>query len=312
MKRKGLWITLFVLAALLIGGLATGWNVVLVRDYYRFMELAREMPHREGEGAPWIWIVIGTLGFVGALAAMIIFFIRLLREMRLNQLQSEFLAAVTHELKTPIAAIELSASLIRQGDLSAEETQKLWDSHSQELARLRQEVEALLEAARWQTGHDHRPEQVRLRLESWLGESIERWRMILGPSSTLERQGDALEVDAWVDIKSLNLIADNLLDNARKFARGAPHVVIRTRVENGRWQIQVEDQGWGFPPSESKKIFGRFHRARSGAPHAIPGTGLGLFIAKTASQSLGIRLHGESPGKGMGAVFTLEGTAAHA
>ena len=147
---------------------------------------------------------------------------------------------------------------------------------------------------------------------------MNRWTELLGPSALLIREGESLSFPVSLEVRTLNLIVDNLLDNARKFARERPEVVIRTRLihpnspkKHGKkptgWQIEIEDHGWGFDPAHSKKIFGRFIRARSLAPYAIPGTGLGLYLAQTASKALRLKLTAESQGNGQGAKFTLEG-----
>src|SRR3954464_13801945 len=153
-KRRWLWILLFISVAILLSALATGWNVVLVFDYLHILELARTLSlpdnHNTHPASLIFKMILGTLGFVAALALTVLIFFKLLKEMRLNQLQSEFLATVSHELKTPIAAMELSSTLLREGDLSQEEVHKLWHSHDAELKRLQEEVETLLEAARWQ------------------------------------------------------------------------------------------------------------------------------------------------------------------
>jgi two-component system phosphate regulon sensor histidine kinase PhoR len=317
-KNRWLWIVLFAFVATLLGLLATGWNVVLIQNYFKMLELAKSLTSRTEElSAPWYLIVLGTLGFLTAIGLLVLFFVRLLREMQLNQLQSEFLAAVSHELKTPIAALELSSSLLRSGGLTEDETERLWLSHQKELHRLREEVEALLEAARWQIQPPSIDRRSRVRLESWLSEATARWNHLLGPGANLRREGEPLECEALLDVRTFNLIADNLLDNARKFARGAPSVVIRTRSippksprKPARWQIQIQDEGWGFSPTDSKRIFSRFFRAQTHAPHAIPGTGLGLYLARAASRALGLSLRGESAGEGRGATFTIEGRAA--
>jgi signal transduction histidine kinase len=233
--------------------------------------------------------------------------------MRLNQLQAEFLATISHELKTPIASIELSSSLLKAGGITSEEAERLWTSHQQELKRLRGEVETILEAARWQANPMRaRPETT--DLETWLSSSMSRWQSILGNGAKLVREGDPLPQSVKTDPKSLNLIMDNLLDNARKFSRGAPSVTIRTNYAPPKgpfgkalWQIEVHDQGWGFDPQETHKLFRRFFRARNDAPYSIPGTGLGLYLASSASRSLGIKISGHSAGLGQGAVFTLTG-----
>lgn len=317
-RRRRLWVFLFIWVASLLVILATGWNVVLVRDYFQMLEIARSLRISESKEpialAPWTILVLGSLGFAAAIGTIVLFFIKLLREMRLNQLQAEFLATVTHELKTPIASIELSSSLLRSGGLPPGEVERLWGSHQQELKRLREEVETILEAARWQQANASRVSVQRLDLEEWLSQSMLRWRTLLGEHATLAREGAPLPREIKTNLRSLNLITDNLLDNARKFARGAPRVTIRTeRVppqrfwEHPSWKIEIRDEGWGFSQTQSSQLFQRFFRARHEAPYSIPGTGLGLYIAQSACRALRLTLRARSEGKGKGAVFVLQG-----
>ncbi len=312
-KTKWLWVALFVWMALLLVILATGWNLVLVQDYRRMVALAHQLSVPGDTEAPWLTLTLGTLGFVAALGTIALFFIKVLKEMRLNQIQSEFLATVSHELKTPIAAIELSASLLREGGLSNEEVKRLWASHQAELKRLHEEVNTLLEAARLEA-RELRPKNASIELETWIGQSLSRWNRILGPGSRLRREGEPLPVGVRVDLRTLDLIADNLVDNARKFSRESPELVVVTRrvpkrglFKRPRWLIEFRDRGWGFDPSDSRRIFGRFFRGRTDAPYSIPGSGLGLYLAESGSRALGITLRATSLGVGQGAVFTLEG-----
>ncbi|MDR3607384.1 MAG: HAMP domain-containing sensor histidine kinase [Oligoflexia bacterium] len=311
-KNRWLWIALFVWAAILITVLATGWNVVLVSNYLRMLRVAHSLSIGEETVAlaPWPIVISGTMGFVAAMGTIVLFFLRLLREMRLNQQQSEFLATVSHELKTPISSIELTSSLlrsgIRDGGISPAESEALWESQQRELKRLRGQVETILEAARWQSAPS-RPKLVNINLDAWLNDVVARWQRIFGSEGNVIRQGEPLPSETWVDPNSLNLIIDNLLSNAKKFARGAPHVTIRTSQSVRRWKIEVQDEGWGFDPAESKRIFHRFSRSHHGAPYSIAGTGLGLYLASSACRALGLKLSATSHGYGHGATFTLEG-----
>jgi signal transduction histidine kinase len=253
--------------------------------------------------------ILGTVGFVVILAGFIILFVRLGQEMRLNQLQSEFLAAVTHELKTPIATLELSASLLRQTDLSSAEATQLWKSHDVELSRLRSEVEALLEAARWDA-NAVRSLRAEIDLEKWLNERISAWRELLGPGAALARVGDALPTKILADPKMLDIVCTNLVENAKKFAIGKPKLTLRTEYRGTRWKISFDDEGFGFEPSESKKIFKRFYRAKHSAPYSISGTGLGLYLARAAGRRMGIAISATSDGPEKGASFALTGKAA--
>ena len=178
-KHRWLWGILFTSVAILLSALATGWNVVLMRDYQHILQLAKSLSSsNELSYFPShliVKMILGTLGFVATLTLTILIFIKLLKEMRLNQQQSEFLATVSHELKTPIAAMELSSSLLRTSGLSHSETQRLWSSHQVELNRLKEEVDALLEAARWQVKPKLYP-MAPFLLEEGIQESMERWK----------------------------------------------------------------------------------------------------------------------------------------
>lgn len=316
-KRRWLWFFLFLAVTLLLSILATGWNVVLVHDYQSILRLAKISLSKEIDGRSYglvFKMVLGTLGFIAAFTLTVLLFLKLLREMRLNQLQAEFLATVSHELKTPIASIELTSGLLRSGGISSQEVDTLWTSHQTELKRLREEVETLLEAARWQS----KPlvsKKEPIVLEHWLNQSISRWKTMLGPQAIIEREGEPLNVTVQMDAQALNLVVNNLMSNAKKFSNGSPQVVIRTQrvtqkqslFPKSKWLIEVEDSGWGFLPADSKRIFQKFFRSKNPAPYAISGTGLGLYLAGTACHALGLKLSGRSRGIGQGAIFTLEG-----
>ena len=292
-QRGWFWLIFLILIVGLLAVLASRFNVALL------------IANRRALLEP----ILGTVGFVIILAGFIILFVRLTQEMRLNQLQSEFLAAVTHELKTPISTLELSASLLRQTDLLPTEQEQLWKSHEIELARLRSEVEALLEAARWDA-KAVRTKRVEVDLEKWLNERLPLWRELLGSGATLVRSGDALPSKILADPKMLDLVCTNLVENAKKFAMGKPKLTLRTASIGSRWKIVFEDEGLGFDSSEAGRIFKRFYRAKHSAPYSISGTGLGLYLARAAGKRMGIAITASSQGHQKGAAFSLAGKAA--
>ena len=305
-KRRWFWIALFIIAVCVLGTLATSWNVTFLRG-----------------GHHWIGILLGSLGFIATFTATLLFFIKLLKEMKLNQLQTEFLAQVSHELKTPLATIELTSSLLKDESTSPQDREKLWDSHNAELQRLKREVETLLEAARWETQPRRNPPLTKVPLERWLQENWNRWQTILGPKAMLVRQGLPFSGYAMLNPDLMALITNNLIDNARKFAKDLPHLCIRSEIIQKSlprrwydlrppkfasfWRLHFEDQGWGFQPRESRKVFTRFYRAKSNAPYAIAGTGLGLHLALNAAKTQRLSLTGSSKGPSQGACFTIEG-----
>ncbi len=305
-KRSWLWVFLFISVIVLLGTLATGWNLVLVRDHLNLLELAEKLPKppvpRRG---PWLSLILGSVGFLMVILGLVLFFVKVLREMKLNQAQSEFIASMSHELKTPIATIELCSSLLRLGATPAE-SQTLWTSYDSELRRLKEQVDTLLEAARWQA-HDDRLQPEKIQLENWLNSALGRWKTILGPDAQIRRRGDRLDGTTVIDPRALDLISDNLVDNAKKFSRGTTRLTVESQLDRKKWRLRFTDEGWGFHPQDSEKIFKRFKRGKSVAPYSVPGTGLGLFLAASASKASGLKLTGVSNGLELGATFTIEG-----
>jgi len=306
--RVGLWITIFFVCMAIVGVMATSYNVELVNSI-RVRQFELE--------TPWTKIVLGSLGFFVILTAFVLFFIRLLREMRVSEIQADFLDRISHELRTPLSTISLVSELLRDSTSSKEEIEKLWQSHDVELSRLKRDVELLLQA-----GH-MRDSKMRISvdsvpLESWLQAKLSEFEILLGKNAVFLKTGTLGEGLVDLDITLFELIFRNLLDNARKFSIQHPIVEIKCQTFKGknpfgkkRWRIDVIDQGLGFDPDEETYLFKRFSRIPSRGEFSrkkkIPGTGLGLYLSATASKAMGITLEGKSLGSGQGAQFTLEG-----
>jgi len=303
--RKGLWVILLVLGLLIAGIMATIYNVELVRD----VDISDQ---------PWTKIVLGSLGFIGLMGALVLFFARLLREMKVSQIQADFLDRISHELRTPLSTLTLVSDLLRQsGSALSSEEQRLWRTHSLELERLKADVELLLQAARL------RESRLKVNLQGidlneWIRDQWEGFLRLLGPGARLTLSGEPFQRKAEIDPVLLELIFRNLLDNARKFAMGDPQVELKVKTVRSRfffgktrWRIAIVDQGMGFSPEQEASLFRRFSRLEQEShqlrTHSIPGTGLGLYLSATAAKGMGLTLNGKSFGEGKGARFVLEG-----
>ena len=233
--RIGLWVTLFILGLVVVGVMATAYNVEIVHH----VDLNLEQ-------IPWLKIVLVSLGFFGIIGSLILFFARLLREMKVSQIQADFLDRISHELRTPISTLILIADLLKQKNSNMNDfDQKLWQSHDLELARLRTDVELLLQAARL------RETRLKISLEpldldTWFKEKRESFEQLLGPKSALVFKSDSLSKRVQVDVSLFELILRNLLDNARKFSLGEPKVEIEIKslaprfiFLKHRWQVSV-------------------------------------------------------------------------
>jgi len=288
------------------------WNVILVQNYYKMLAIKEKISlphiadHLEFDPPPWASAVFGTLGFVMVLATLIFFFVKLLKEMKYNQMHREFLAKISHELRSPLSTIELSSGLLKNPTLDPADRQKLWNSHDSELKRLKVEVDMLIKASRLEmSALQAEPQDV--NLEQWLQESLDKWQAILGPSAEISRHGSPLPKSLALDPKLLDLAVNNIVDNVRKFAVGTPKLSLKTEDLEGRWKITFQDAGLGFSEEDAKRIFYRFYRAKHQAEHAIPGSGLGLYFAKSACDAMKIKISAQSAGTGKGSFFSLEG-----
>lgn len=232
------------------------------------------------------------------------------REARLLQIRDRFLAAATHELKTPLATIGLLLESLRDNRVPAEKRARYLATGLLEAERLGRGLDNVLTAAglrttqpamRWQAGD----------LPRDLGEALEAVR------GRAEAAAVGLELDCppqlpWQrDPAAIQLVLRNLLDNAVKYSLPDPRVVVTvSRTNSGRVRIAVADNGPGIPIPLRPLIFRRFHRLGSELERSTPGTGLGLFLVKALVRQMRgkVLVRGRQPPPGT--VFEVELPAA--
>jgi signal transduction histidine kinase len=226
-------------------------------------------------------------------------------ELEVAQLQSDFVAAVSHEFRTPLASLRQLSELLAEGRVAnAERQQRYYDGLRRETERLHRLVENLLDFGRMEAGaHEYRFEPldagqlVRSVSEEFAEQVREHgWQLEISADSNLPRvRGDreALGRALW-----------NLLDNAVKYSHDPGPVCVEAARDGERLAIRVRDQGFGIPASEQQRIFQKFVRASSAREAGIKGTGLGLTMVRhiVAAHGGEIRLASEL---GKGSTFTI-------
>ena len=229
---------------------------------------------------------------------------------QLRKRQQNFLAAVSHELKSPLASIRLAAeSLIRRPD--HDQTERLARRMLEDGDRLLRMVENLLDTTRLEEG--------RVELK---GEAIMLSGAVRAIAAQYEEQArlhgieihldvaDDLQIEA--DPVAIETVLRNLLDNAIKacVAGQGQNVWIDARPADGFVRINVRDDGSGFSPEDAKMIFEKFYRLGDEMRRSTPGTGLGLYLVRGLAEISGARVNAASEGPGLGATVTLEWPAA--
>jgi len=229
------------------------------------------------------------------------------REVRTTELRSQFVASVSHELKTPLTAIRMFAETLAMGrpEDPARRTEYL-DTIVNESERLSRLLDNVLDFSKI----EHGTKQYRLRPVD-LAEVVQAAaRTVRYP---LGQQGFELEVQVDHDLPPARADADaleqallNLLGNAMKFSGQSRTLRLSLTQRNGRARIEVTDFGVGIPQGEQRRVFDKFYRADSAEADRIPGAGLGLALVKHIAQAHGGAVELQSvPGEGSTFVLDL-------
>lgn len=224
----------------------------------------------------------------------------------LLQRQENFIAAVSHEFKTPIASLKLSAETLLLREMSPENQNKLADRMLEETERLESMVTNILEAGTIAAGRlKLRPED--LQLHDVLPRLAERHACRASLQGVALKTSVAPELAIHCDRSAFEMIIDNLLSNATKsaVAKGGGQIDVNAKTEGRGVLIEVIDTGQGFDPREEKKLFEKFYRPGEEIRRKTKGSGLGLHVVKTLVEGSGGKVSASSAGEGTGATFRL-------
>lgn len=221
---------------------------------------------------------------------------------RTEAIRRDFVANVSHELKTPIGALALLAETMASGD-DAVVNQPLAERMVGEADRLTQIIDDLLDLSLIETqdAADREP----VAAGALLSESIERVRAQAEAAETpLIEVGGEPELIVSCDRGQVVSAITNLLDNAVKYSDPGQEIECRVRREGDRAVISVCDHGIGIPARDLERIFERFYRVDRARSRVTGGTGLGLSIVRHVAQAHGGEVGVEST-EGEGSTFTL-------
>ncbi len=282
--------------------LMTAPSVRGLRVYLRYKDRSIEQDVKR-----WAMGKMALIGFIDLMLAGGLFLVygNVRREMHLSRLKSDFVANVSHELKTPLALIRLFAETLELGRVPNEDkARQYYRVINKESQRLTQLINNILDFSRIEAGRkEYRfaPSDV-TRI---VGEVVEAYRF------QIEQQGFELSLEVPdglpeinVDKEALGQALINLLNNAIKYSRDDKRIRIAVSADDRRVLISVADHGIGIDASEQKKIFEKFYRASDSLVHDTKGSGLGLSLVRHIMDAHGGSVEVESA-PGVGSTFTL-------
>lgn len=230
----------------------------------------------------------------------------IMQQKRLSEMQKDFINNMTHEFKTPISTINISADVITNPDILNDPARlfKYGTFIRQENQRLNLLVEKVLQIARIEKGGLQLKKEF-IDLNELINTVAGNLKANMHNEGIVEVSLDPSVKTIPADIIHLTNILHNLLDNAMKYGPEIPLIRIVTRHEQKRITIRVSDNGPGIDPKYHKKIFHKFFRVPSGNIHDVKGFGLGLYYVKIICRAhkWDIRLSMEG---GQGATFIIE------
>ncbi|MCI4355231.1 MAG: HAMP domain-containing histidine kinase, partial [Thermoplasmata archaeon] len=216
------------------------------------------------------------------------------RERRMSALKSDFVANVSHELKTPLSLVRMFGELLQSGRVTSEaKRQEYLDIIVGESERLSSLIENVLDFARVERGR-----QAYEFAEGNVGDAVTKAVNVYRYRAEREGVGLAIEVEpdlpqTRIDERAIQLAVINLIDNALKYARGTDVITVRVRRENGAIVVRVIDRGPGVAAEDRERIFERFVRGaaarNAGSTGPIRGSGIGLALVKHIAESHGGR-----------------------
>jgi signal transduction histidine kinase len=223
---------------------------------------------------------------------------------RLSALRADFVSLVSHELRTPMAAVIGASRTLQQRwrELSPDQRESFLDLIAGETTRLADLIRDVLDTSRIEAG-----------TFTFRFAELDLGQLVRDTVATAQLGQDEVRLHADVrdplpeirgDAERLRQVLTNLIDNAIKYSPAGDEVEVRAYQENGLARIDVRDHGPGIAKEDQKLIFEKFGRI-SGPDTSRPGTGLGLFIARSIAEAHGggIEVH-SAPNQG--ATFTLE------
>lgn len=224
------------------------------------------------------------------------------REIALAKQRRNFMLSITHELKSPIAAIRLVFETLGKRELDREKQGKLCANGMRDADRLHNLVEDLLLAARLEDNWRPFPEPVDLQA---LARDISYGLKLRFPEANIQISIPDDFSPVQVDKSGLIAVVQNLLENAVKYSPAGAPVEFLAQKRPGGFRLTVTDRGYGIPENERRAVFEKFYRIGNEETRQTTGTGLGLYIVHqvVVAHQGAIRVEDNSP---QGTRFVVE------
>jgi signal transduction histidine kinase len=306
MRSRARWlyhpVTIFLLMQILWVLLMIVWIRWYIVNYAQMRQMEVQLPSQvEAVRLPWLPLLQGGVLLTLILAGATVIFIYWNKQHRLNQMQRIFVSNVTHELKSPVASIQLALETIAMRELSSGQRQEFLSMMLDDTERLTTLIDRILGAARIEKKRGrYSLEPVSMR--HFVEEVLEEDRHLFekdGHKVVLEKGGDARVA---LDRAGMHMALANLIENAARYSPRGSTIHIRIHRDLRRCRLDVVDNGAGIARKDLNNIFKMFWR---GQDSRVSGTGLGLYIVRHIVRDHKGKVWATSSGPGRGTTFSV-------
>jgi signal transduction histidine kinase len=243
----------------------------------------------------------GTTFLVLILVGAVFVFRATRRQIKLSQQQQNFMMAVTHELKTPIAVAQLNLETLQKRQLDEDKRQMLISNTLQEANRLNTLCNNILFASQLDAGAYATTKQ-EVNFSDLLEGCIDSFKKRFSARIVQERINESIYI--FGETLLLQMLVNNLIDNANKYASKDTPITVSLSQKEDQVEFSVADLGEGLAEEEKKKVFEKFYRVGEENTRKTKGTGLGLYLCKKIVQGHGGKIF-VSNNQPQGSIFTV-------
>lgn len=248
-----------------------------------------------------------SLFLVMVIAVLFIISIRTVaNQRRLDQMKTQFINNMTHEIKTPISTISLACEMLQDQSIAQDNAARptYVGIIADENQRMRMLVETILQSSKM-SGRKVNLNLTEVNVDHVVEKVAQSFQLTLSNrNGRLETHLDAQPPTLVADELHLTNMIYNLVDNGIKYSPTTPHIIVSTRHDGNRFVISVRDHGMGIAKADQKHVFEKFYRVSTGNVHNVKGFGIGLnYVAQVVRLHHGtISLESEP---GQGSTFTI-------
>lgn len=288
------------------------WILLVVLWIYWFMGAHRKFrdvaekysPELLQGGVDWVILFEGLLLLVAILVGVYVIFLFWSRQAALYRAQKNFISQVTHELKSPVASLQLHLETIRRRRPSVAKMDVFIDTMLADSERLNNLIDNLLSAHHLEqrtTLQDYSTQNFSQFIERYFGSR----QYSLPHAGTMELSVEP-DLYASFDPDMMETVLRNLLENAILYSDGAPRITVRLQSRAKYALLVVADRGRGIAREHQRKVFNMFYRVKPQDKKSVRGSGLGLFIVGATVRRFKGKVWLESAGEGQGTAVYIE------